>query len=321
MTTSRPRVIVTRRLPLAVERRLAESYDVRLNEFDRALSPDELRDAAASTDALVPCVSDRIPSGVIEAGRTRLRIIANFGAGTDHIALDTAGQLTIAVTNTPGVLTEDTADLTMALLLATARRTGEGEREVRAGQWTGWRPTHLLGTSVHGKTLGIVGFGRIGQAVAKRARDGFGMRILVHTRRPGSSTNGVAHSESVEALLAASDFISLHCPSSPETRHLISAYRLSLMQPHAILINTSRGEVVDEAALVTALERGAIRGAGLDVYEHEPRIHAGLVARDDVVLLPHLGSATLQARTAMGMMAADNLDAFFAGRQPPDQVR
>jgi lactate dehydrogenase-like 2-hydroxyacid dehydrogenase len=274
-------------------------------------------------DALLCTVTDRVSGRLIAVPDRRVRIVANFGVGTDNIDLDAARVEGVVVTNTPGVLTEDTADLAITLLLMTARRAGEGERQLRAGAWTGWRPTHLLGTRVHGKTLGIVGFGRIGQAVARRARQGLGMRVLCHGPRLSpqeARAAGAEPYETLDAMLPECDFVSLHCPRTPETRHLMDARRLSLMRRSAILVNTARGDVVDEGALIEALRRGTIAAAGLDVYEHEPTVPPELLGLENVVLLPHQGSATVETRTAMGHRAVDNLVAFFAGSEPPDRV-
>ena len=258
------------------------------------------------------------------ANNARARLLANFGVGFNHIDLSAARQAGIAVTNTPGVLTEDTADLTMLLILAAARRAMEGERELRSRQWKGWRPTHLLGTRVTGKTLGIVGFGRIGQAVATRARHGFGMRVVYHSRRQADpETNrqtGASGSASLEALLHEADFVSLHCPATPETRHLMNATTIRQMQRHAFLVNTARGDVVDEEALIAALDEGVIAGAALDVYNGEPHVDQRLLARDNVVLLPHIGSATVESRVAMGRRAIANIDAFVERRDLPDRI-
>ena len=318
-----PRVTVTRRLPPTVEARLSEHYDVVLNKDDHAFSADELRGALETSDALLSTVTDPITAHVLSTPPLRARIIANFGVGFNHIDLDAAARQRLLVTNTPNVLTDDTADLAIALMLATARRLGEGERELRGGNWTGWRPTHLMGTRVTGKTLGIVGFGRIGQAVARRAFHGLRMSILVASRRP--PPEAVTAELKVEwipldDLLERADFVSLHVPANSQTHHLIDARGLRLMGPDAFLINTARGNIVDEAALIDALTRGAIAGAGLDVYEDEPEIPDALLRCPRTVLLPHLGSATIESRTAMGMKVVDNLDAFFEGREPPDMV-
>ena len=320
----RPRVVVTRRLPEPVEARLLELFDARLNPADRLLGAAELADAVRSADGLLSTVTDRITAEVLAAAPRRARIVANFGVGCDHIDLAACAEAGIAVTNTPDVLTDDTADAAMTLILAVARRAGEGERHLRAGAWTGWRPTHLLGTRVTGKTLGIVGMGRIGRAVARRAHAGFGMRILFHTRGPVPQADLAAAAaercDGIDELLAASDVVSLHCPATPETRHLIDGARLARMRPGAILVNTARGSVVDEGALVQALRAGRIAGAGLDVYEDEPRVPPALLAMENVVLLPHLGSATTESRVAMGERAVANLAAFFRGEPPPDRV-
>jgi lactate dehydrogenase-like 2-hydroxyacid dehydrogenase len=319
----RPRVVVTRRLPEEVEARLAERFDAVLNPDDRPLGPEGLIEAIRTADALLPTVTDKLPAAVLATAPRRARILANFGVGLDHVDLAAAAANGLAVTNTPGVLTDDTADLAMTLLLMVARRAGEGERHLRAGAWTGWRPTHMRGARVTGMTLGIVGMGRIGRAVAQRAHGGFGMRIRYCSPRalaPADAAALGAERRDLDALLAESDVVSLHCPGGPATRHLIDARALARMRPGAFLINTARGEVVDTAALIDALGRGAIAGAGLDVYEGEPAVHPGLLGREDVVLLPHLGSATTAARRAMGDRAVDNLEAFFAGAPPPDLV-
>lgn len=320
---ARPLVIVTRRLPESVERQLAAAFDVRLNPTDIPSTPDSLAEALREADGVLCTVTDRVSAEVIASTPRRARILANFGVGYNHIDVDAARAAGIAVTNTPGVLTDDTADLVMALMLAAARRTGEGERLLRAGAWSGWRPTQLLGTRVTGKVLGIVGLGRIGRAVAERARLGFGMKILAYSpslNAGAEAAPGVTACDSLDALLAASDFVSLHCPATPGTRHLINARALSCMRPEAILVNTSRGEVVDEAALADALERRVIAAAGLDVYEREPDVPAALLRLDNVVLLPHLGSATTDTRIAMGERALANLVAFFHDGTPPDRV-
>lgn len=319
-----PRIVLSRRLPQQVERALAERFDVRLNETDEALDESVLADAMRTADALVCTVADRVPAAVIGASPRRARILANFGVGVDHIDIAAAREAGITVTNTPGVLTDDTADLAIALMLAVARRLGEGERELRTGRWTGWRPTHMLGTSVSGATLGVIGMGRIGRAVARRASHGFGMRVLYYNPSVVLPTEaalaGAERRNSVEGVLAEADIVTLHLPAKPETRHMIDAARLRLMRRSAFLINTARGDVVDEDALADALHEGVIAGAGLDVYEHEPRVHPRLLTLENVVLAPHLGSATLETRIAMGERVIANLEAFFAGREPPDRV-
>lgn len=323
MGRERPRVIVTRRWPAAVEDELAEQFDVVLNEPDEPFDREQLREALRTADALCPTVTDAIGADLLTDPAVTVRLIANFGVGFEHIDTAAAKDAGIAVSNTPGVLTDCTADLAMTLMLMTARRTGEGERELRAGSWTGWRPTHLLGTRVSGKTLGIVGAGRIGTATARRAHLGFGMRILFHSRSPVRSELldelGAEQCDLAE-LLEQSDVVSLHCPSTPETHHLINASRLARMRRGAMLINTARGDVVDEAALVDALDNGIIGGAGLDVYEREPRVSDGLLSAPNTVLLPHMGSGSQETRVAMGMCAVENLLAFFAGKRLPNPV-
>ncbi len=321
---SKPRILVTRRWPTAVEAALSEAFDTTLNQDDVALDAAQLRDALLSYDAVLPTVSDRLPAALFEGEAVRSKIIGNFGVGFNHIDIAAAKAKDIVVTNTPGVLTDCTADIAMLLLLSVARRGGEGEREVRAGAWTGWRPTHLVGTKVTGKTVGIIGFGRIGKAFAQRCHFGFGMDVVFYNRSSVDSAEaahyGARQLPTVEDVLGAADFVSLHCPGGAENRHLMNATRFAAMKPGAFLINTARGDVVDETALIAALEQGTIRGAGLDVYEAEPHVPERLRALENVVLLPHLGSATEETRTAMGMKVMDNISAFFAGREPPDRV-
>lgn len=319
------RIIVTRTLPRAVEEEIAAAFpDARLNPVDRPLDAADLGAALREADGILCTVSDRFTEDVLKVHPRRARILANFGVGYNNIDVAAAKAAGLVVTNTPGVLTETTADLAMALILAVARRIGEGERELRAGRWTGWRPTNMMGAEVHGRTLGIVGLGRIGRAVARRAHHGFGMRVLAATRSPLSpgeaAEAGVSGLVTLDELLPAVDFVSLHCPATPDTRHLIDARRLGCMKESAFLINTARGDVVDERALIAALGAGTIAGAGLDVYEREPEVPVELLRMDHVVLLPHLGSATTVAREAMGRRALANLRAFFEGRDPPDRV-
>ncbi len=322
---SRPTVVVTRRLPSGIEQQLAERYDVLLNRQDTPLSPTALGDAMRTADAVLCTVTDRITAAHF-AGR-RARVLANFGVGVNHIDLDAARAAGVIVTNTPDVLTDDTADLALALVLMTLRRLGEGERHLRSGAWSGWRPTHLLGHSPRGRTLGIIGYGRIGRAMARRATSALGMRVQWWAPRepviddPASAGPADAvRAVSLDTLLATSDVVSLHCPSTPETVHLMNAERLRLMPPHAVLINTARGNIVDEHALVEALREEVIAGAGLDVYEFEPTVLPDLRDFENVVLLPHLGSATVETRTAMGERALRNLAAALAGDDPPDRV-
>ncbi len=321
---SEPRLLVTRRWPTEVERHLQAIYDVQLNEDDRPLTVAELQQAFRSYDAVLPTVSDRITAEVMAGQPMKARLVGNFGVGFNHIDIAAAKDRGLVVTNTPEVLTDCTADLAMTLLLTVARRAGEGERHLRAGEWTGWRPTHMMGTKVTDKTLGLIGFGRIGKAVARRAHFGFGMRILYYDAYPPDpeavAAVGAEACSSLEEVLERADFVSLHCPGSAENRHLINADRLSLMRPHAFLVNTARGDIVEEAALVAALKAGTIAGAGLDVYEFEPKVSPELASLENVVLLPHLGSATRETRVAMGMRVAENVRAFFAGEPPPDRV-
>ncbi len=319
-----PRLVITRRWPEQVERHLEERYDVRLNEDDRPMSVAELQEAFAEADAVLPTVSDRITAEVMDATPRRAVLIGNFGVGFNPVDVEAAKARGIVVTNTPEVLTDCTADLAMTLLLMVARRSGEGERHLRAGAWTGWRPTHMMGGKVTGKTLGLIGMGRIGRAMAERAHHGFAMKILYYDRYPVDPA-AIAGLEaescgSVEEVLQRSDFVSLHCPGGHENYHLINEERLSLMRPGAFLINSARGDVVDEIALARALEARTIAGAGLDVYEGEPRVSEALLGLENAVLLPHLGSASEETRVDMGMRVAKNVAVFFAGETPPDRV-
>ena len=317
---ARPKVLLTRRWPEAVERHLMERYEVTLNTADVPLSNPQLRDAMRTQDALCPTVTDSIGADLFTASDATVRIVGNYGAGTNHIDISSAQRAGIVVTNTPDVLTDATADLAILLMLMATRRAGEGERELRSHRWTGWRPTHLPGQSLSGKTLGLIGFGRIGQATAYRAR-ALGLRIAYYGRRPATENSLEAvYVGSVDDLVAQSDVVSLHCPGGPQTHHLIDARRLGLMKKTAVLINTARGSVIDEAALADALTQGTIAAAGLDVYEREPQVNAKLLTLENVVLLPHLGSATAETRIAMGMRVARNLDRFFEGVTPPDKV-
>ena len=318
---TRPVVVITRKLPAAVEQDAAKDFEVRLNADDTPLYAAGLKAAICAADALLPCVADKISAEIINAPGRRAKMIANFGVGFNNIDIDAAKAAGVSVSNTPEVLTDATADLAVTLLLAVARRAGEGERHLRAGQWIGWRPTHMLGTMVSGKTLGLIGFGRIARAVTKRARDGFGMKVIFHDPFVSSDAGlGAEPRSSLEAVLAEADFVSLHCPASPETRHLMNAERLGRMKRTAMLINTARGDVVDEAALIAALRGGQIAGAGLDVFEREPKVSPELVTLENVVLLPHLGSATLETRVAMGMRALENIRLFLSGKPLRDRV-
>jgi lactate dehydrogenase-like 2-hydroxyacid dehydrogenase len=322
--SGRPTVVVTRRLPGTVEEELSRDFEVRLNRDDSPLGPTGLQDALRTADALLCTVTDRLTADVLGAEPLRARLLANFGVGFNHIDTEAAKARGLAVSNTPDVLTEATADIAMTLLLMVSRRAGEGERHVRGGGWTGWRPTHMLGSQVSGKVLGLVGMGRIARAVAKRAHGGFGMRVIFHDPFPPSPAEaaalGAEPRQTLEQVLEEADFVSLHCPATPETRHLMNRERLARMRRGAYLINTARGDVVDEAALVEALSDGTIAGAGLDVYEREPQIAPALLAMENVVLLPHLGSATTETRVAMGRRALENLRLFFSGAPLRDRV-
>ena len=316
--------MVFRRFTADVEARLKREFNVIALSAEGNRSKSHILGLIPLCDALCPSVVDKIDGEMIRAAGGRLKIIANFGVGHDNIDLEAARNAGVIVTNTPGVLTEATADIAMMLILMTARRAGEGERLIRNGCWTGWEPDQLLGRDVTGKTLGLVGFGRIGEAVARRAYHGFRMNIAIYTRSTVtaqllSKLNAVQY-DTLQELLANSDFISLHCPSTPDTRDLINGDAFSLMKRSAILINTARGDIVDERALVEALNNGLIAAAGLDVYAGEPRIDKALLERENVVLLPHLGSATAETRSAMGMCMIDNLVDWFAGREPRNRV-
>ncbi len=323
MSLKKPLVIVTRKLPDAIETRMMELFRVELNVDDAPLTQEQLSDAVKRADVLVPTVTDRIDGRILAHAGSQLRLIANFGTGVDHIDLAAARQRGITVTNTPGVLTEDTADMTMALILAVPRRLTEGERLLRSGKWEGWSPTWMLGHRIWGKRLGIIGMGRIGQAVARRAK-AFGLSIHYHNRhRVAAEVEEeleATYWESLDQMLARMDIISINCPHTPATYHLLSARRLQLLQPRCYIINTARGEVVDENALVRLLEQEKIAGAGLDVFEQEPAINPKLMAMDNVVLLPHMGSATLEGRLDMGEKVLINIKTFVDGHTPPDRV-
>ena len=319
----RPKVAVTRKLLPEIEGRMGELFDCSFNADDHAMTAAEMIAAMQGCDVLVPTVTDAINEELIAAMPPSITLIANFGAGVNHIDLAAAKARGIIVTNTPGVFTDDTADLTMALILNVPRRLGEGHRLMRSGEWNGWSPSGMLGHRVGGKTLGIVGFGRIGEAVALRAR-AFGMNILYNKRHrlPASIEDelGVAFEPDLDRLVAKSDIITLHCPLTPDTDLLMSRDRIAMMRPDAYLINSSRGELVDEDALIEALTRGKIAGAGLDVYTHEPAIDSRFLAIPNVVLLPHLGSATVEGRAASGEKVIANIRIFADGHRPPDQV-
>jgi lactate dehydrogenase-like 2-hydroxyacid dehydrogenase len=322
--SSRPSVVVTRRLPDSVEEALSRDFEARLNTEDKPLGPEGLKEALRSADALLCTVTDRLTAEILRIEPRRARMLANFGVGFNHIDTHAAKESGLAVSNTPDVLTEATADIAITLLLMVSRRTGEGERHVRSGAWTGWRPTHMLGSQVSGKVLGLIGMGRIARAMAKRAHHGFGMRVIFHDPYPPSPSEaaslGAEPRSTLDQVLEEADFVSLHCPATPETRHLMNRERLARMRRSAYLINTARGDVVDEAALVEALADGTIAGAGLDVYEQEPRVSSALLKMENVVLLPHLGSANQETWVAMGMRALENLRLFFSGAPLRDRV-
>jgi lactate dehydrogenase-like 2-hydroxyacid dehydrogenase len=319
-----PKVLLTRRWPSEVEHYLSQRYDLTVNDQDTPMEAAALRAALAANDAVCPTVTDKLTADILAASTGKLKILGNYGVGFSHIDIAACKRLGITVTNTPDILTDATAELAITLMLMTARRTGEGERQVRANQWPGWAPTRMVGADVTGKTLGLIGFGRIGQSTARKAHHGFGMKILYYSRKRASSEvearTGGQHCAGLNDLLERADFVSLHCPGGAETRHLLDAARLDRMKRTAFLINTARGEVVDESALAEALRNRVIAGAGLDVYEHEPRVPEAFIGLENVVLLPHLGSATLETRVAMGMRVAENLERFFAGLEPGDRV-
>lgn len=323
MTRKKPLVVVTRKLPDVIETRMMELFDTRLNADDAPRSPEELLEAVRNADVLVPTVTDRIDEAILNAAGDNLKLIASFGAGVDHIDLKAAKARGITVTNTPGVLAEDTADMAMALILATARRLNEGENTLRNGDWHGWAPTWMLGRRLYGKRLGIIGMGRIGTALARRAR-AFGLSVHYHNRNRVAeeleSELEATYWESLDQMLARMDIVSVNCPHTPATFHILSARRLKLLQKHAVLINTARGEIVDEKTLADLLVSGAIGGAGLDVYEREPQVNPKLLRAKNTVLLPHMASATLEGRVDMGERVIINIKTFIDGHRPPDRV-
>jgi glyoxylate reductase len=326
MSKKKPLVVVTRKLPAVVETRMRELFDARLNLDDTPMSQAALVEAMKTADVLVPTVTDKIDAGLIAQAGDQLRLIANFGNGVDNIDVASAVQRGITVTNTPGVLTDDTADMTMALILAVARRIAEGARIITDDEWAGWSPNWMLGRRITGKRLGIVGMGRIGQALARRAA-AFGLSIHYHNRRRLDSrieeALNATYWDSLDQMLARMDVVSVNCPHTPATYHLLSARRLKLMKPDAILVNTARGEIVDESALSRMLEAGELAGAGLDVFEHEPAVNPRLLklARQHrVVVLPHMGSATHEGRADMGEKVIVNIKTFMDGHKPPDRV-
>jgi glyoxylate reductase len=326
MSKKKPLVVVTRKLPDLVETRMRELFDARLNLDDKPMSESDIVDAMREADVLVPTITDTISAGMIAQAGEQMKLIANFGNGVDHIDVTSALRRGVTVTNTPSVLTEDTADITMALILSTARRIAEGARIIPEGRWTGWSPTWMLGRRITGKRLGIIGMGRIGQALALRAR-AFGMSIHYHNRRRVAQQVEEAleatYWDSLDQMLARMDFISINCPHTPATYHLLSARRLKHLRPEAIVINTARGEVIDEPALTRMLEAGEISGAGLDVFEHAPAVSERLIALAEagkVTLLPHMGSATHEGRNDMGEKVIINIRTFMDGHRPPDRV-
>ncbi|CUA93623.1 2-hydroxyacid dehydrogenase [Pannonibacter indicus] len=323
MGKKKPLVVVTRKLPDVVETRMRELFETRLNESDRPMTQAELVEAVRTADVLVPTVTDRIDAAVLSQAGPSLKLIANFGNGVDNIDVVSANNRGINVTNTPGVLTEDTADMTMALILAVPRRIAEGMKVMEKGEWTGWSPTWMMGRRIWGKRLGIIGMGRIGQAVARRAK-AFGMSIHYHNRRRLHSDIEDAleatYWDSLDQMLARMDVVSVHCPHTPGTFHLLSARRLKLMKKDAYVVNTARGEVIDETALIRQLESGDLAGAGLDVFEHEPAVNPKLAQMPNVLLLPHMGSATIEGRIEMGEKVIINIKTFMDGHRPPDRV-
>ena len=319
--SEKPAVLVTRKLPEAVEARLARDFKARFNADDRLYGTDELLGLCADADAILPCHTEHLSAEVIARLPERLKVIANMSVGVDHVDLAAAKARGIVVTNTPDVLSDATAEIAMLLMLGAARRASEGERLVRAGGWRDWSPSFMVGTQVTGKTLGIIGMGRVGQVVAKRAR---GLDMMVHynnrSRLPAELEQGARYFETLEELLPTCDVLSLNCPAKPDTVGLLNAARIALLPDGAIVINTARGAVVDDEDLIAALRCGKVAAAGLDVFNNEPNLNPGYVALDNTFLLPHIGSATRETRDAMGFRACDNLDAFFAGRAPHDRV-
>jgi len=323
MPARKPKVIVTRKLPDSVETRMRELFDTELNLTDRPMDRASLLDAVKRADVLAPTITDRIDAELLAEAGDQLKLIANFGAGVDHIDVAAAQARGVTVTNTPGVLTEDTADLTMALMMTVARRIVEGANIVQAGEFGGWTPTWMLGRRISGKRLGIVGMGRIGQAIARRAK-AFGLQIHYHNRKPVSPRIAeeleATYWESLDQMLARMDIISVNCPHTPATFHLLSARRLKLLQPHAIVLNTARGGIIDETALADLLEEGKIAGVGLDVFEREPNINPKLLKSPNAVLLPHMASATIEGRIDMGEKVIINIRTWMDGHRPPDRV-
>ena len=323
MSGARPKVVLTRKWPHRVEAKLAEQFDVELNVDDHPFTFEEFESALKTADAICPTVTDRLDGRLFDCIDKKVKMLANYGAGTEHIDIEAAHRNGITVTNTPGILTEATAEITIALMLMVARRASEGEQWIRANNWDGWSPTQMLSTGITGKTLGLVGMGRIATRVAEIAGHGFNMTIQYFSRSevaPEKLAGLTVSRVSLEQLLSTSDFVSIHCPACDETRGLIDADALDLMSKNSFLINTARGSIVDEKALAYAVKNNSIAGTGLDVYEHEPRIHPDLLKSDRVVLLPHIGSGTVETREAMGYRVLENLTAFFAGHSPPNLI-
>ena len=319
--TTKPTLLVTRKLPANVEDRISRDYIGIFNPDDHLYSTDELLELCVQADAILPCHTENLSAPVIERLPERIKAIANYSVGVDHCDLEAAKRRGIVVTNTPDVLTDATAELTMLLMLGAARRASEGERLIRAGKWNTWSPAFMVGTQVTGKRLGIIGMGRVGQVTAKRAR-GFDMEIHYHNRRrlESAKESGATYHQSLDDMLPLCDFLAMQCPSLPETQNLLNAERISQLPDGAIVVNSARGTVVDEDALIQALRSGKLAAAGLDVYKNEPHIRADFAQLDNVFLLPHVGSATKETRDAMGFRALDNLDAIFAGNEPMDRV-
>jgi lactate dehydrogenase-like 2-hydroxyacid dehydrogenase len=317
----KPVVLVTRKLPALVEERLLRDYQARLNPDDRLYSSDEVIESAAGADAILPCHTERFTAQVIQRLPRSVRIIANYSVGFDHVDVEAAKSRGLVVTNTPDVLSDATAEVTILLMLGAARRAGEGERLVRTRTWRDWSPAFMVGAQMTGKRLGIVGLGRVGQVTARRAR-GFDMTIHYHNRRrlsPDEEDGAIFH-PTPEDLMPHCDFLAFHCVSTPETKGMLNAERIELLPDGAIVVNASRGAIVDDDALIAALKSGKVAAAGLDVYNNEPNVHPGYLDLPNTFLMPHIGSATKETRDAMGFRALDNLDAFFAGREPRDRV-
>jgi glyoxylate reductase len=323
MSQAKPKVVITRKLPQAVETRMTELFTCELNNSDKPFAKSDLVDAVRRADVLVPTITDRVDAFVISQAGPQLKLIANFGTGLDHIDIEAALARGITVTNTPGVLTEDTADMTLALIMAVSRRIIQGADALRQNQFQGWSPTWMLGSRLKGKKLGIIGMGRIGTAVARRAK-AFGLEIHYHNRTPAHpkivAELDAQYCEGLDTMLSRVDILSINCPHTPATFHLLSARRLKLLKPSAIIVNTARGEVIDEQALIAMLEAGELAGAGLDVFEHEPAVDPRLLALKNVVLLPHMGSATLEGRVDMGEKVIINIKMWADGHKPPDRV-